>query len=79
MQANSHVLRSILNAVVIGTDVDVEKLLVINIPLFHALDHWFRTEISQQGVVELDIPAAKGVQLSNLLLIRDSDIVEILV
>ena len=56
MQSDCHVTRAALKAIVISFYVCVQECLVIDASLLHSLDHRLSAEVSEKGIVKLDIP-----------------------
>lgn len=79
VQSDNHVARVFLQAIVVRLDVRIEDRLVVDFRLLHTLDHRLRAEVSQERIIDLDVPAAGSVELLELLLVRNGDIGKVLV
>jgi hypothetical protein len=55
VETNRHVTGTALETLVIGSNILVKESRVINLALLHARNHGFGAEVSQQGVIELDV------------------------
>lgn len=59
MQSDCHIARAALEAIVISFYVCVQESFMIDAPLLHSLDHRLGAEVSEKGIVKLDIPYHK--------------------
>ena len=78
VQADGHVRGAAREQPVVRADVEVEERGVVDAARVHAREHRLRAEVREQRVVELHVPAPRGVQRRDLLLVREHDVVEVL-
>lgn len=77
METHGQVTGAIFETVVVGFDVRVQDSFVIDPELFHPLYHRLCTKVCQQGVVDLNVAQASGIELLDFLLVRNSNVREI--
>ena len=77
VQADRHVSRTRSEAVVVQPDVRVEEGVRVLSFVFQSLEHRDVAKVGEEGVVDLDVAAASGIQDLEFLSISDGDVIEV--
>jgi hypothetical protein len=77
VETNGHVTWMTFKTSIIELDVGIQDRLRVDPDLLHALNHGNCAKISQERIINLNVPAACLVQVGNFFTIRFRDIGEI--
>lgn len=67
VQADSHVVFLARKTIVVKFDVGIQNLVRVDTNFLHALNHADGTEVSEQWIINLNVPAPRLVQIGNFL------------